>query len=570
MKLTKYLLPVAFAAMMTACDTCDMDPVLPPVQAPTAPTIDAEANMTILELKQQYWTTNSRSLTQIGLNADGDSIFVRGRVVSSDVTGNLYKQVVLRDETAAITFMLAINDVYKAYPYGAELFVNVTGLYIGMYNNFMQIGIKDETHDYPYQIPEDDADSIFFANGWPDAAEAQPLEVDLDFLSSVKGDATARQEWQSQLVTVSDVEFESPGQEFSPTYGSTVSQYVRANGKRLILRFSGRSSFAHRVMPTGVGSVTGILTFYNNDWQLIPCTLDDLKGFDEMGPVVKPDLKGDGSKDNPYDIASAILNQSGTAWVKGYIVGSMNTNNDSYVFETSAPFAMTANVYLADDPNETSQAKMLPVQLKDVSSYINLKSHPENLHKEVAIKGTLTAYFGQPGLKECTAAIIDGKEVGETGDTPPAATETYVPATSIADGKYILWFEGNKVAVPFSAGFNYGWLKVADCTPSNGTITTSSANLFTFKHEAKGWTIVDSNGNYLYQDSTHDSFQLSLTPDTSSDYTYWNITAEADGTFKIVNCATGKTVLYSSQFTSCGAYADLSKGTAPYLYQSAK
>lgn len=576
MKLTKYLLPVAFAAMMTtACDTCDMDPVLPPVQAPTAPAVDVEANMTILELKQQNWSTNSYSLTQIGLNADGDSIILHGRVVSSDVTGNLYKQVVIRDETAAITFMLGINDVYKVYPYGADMFVNVTGLYIGMYNNFMQIGSKDETHDYPYQITEEDADSIFFANGWPDAAEAQPIEVDLDFLRSSKSDATARQVWQSQLVTVSDVEFESPGQEFSPTYSSTVSQYIRDNnGNRLILRFSGRSSFAHRIIPTGTGSITGILTFYNNDWQLIPCTLEDIKGFDDMSDYVKPEPVGDGSKENPYNVASAMLNQNGTGWVKGYIVGSMDTSSGEYIFETSAPFHMSANVYIADSPDETVTSNMLPVQLSAVRDAVNLVNHPENLYQEVMLKGTLTAYFNQPGLKECTAAIIGGKEVGDAGDageTEPAVDITCTRVSSIADGSYVIWFDDNKVAVPYAANHSYGWLQVTNCTPAaNGTLTTSNANLFTFKQEAKGWTIMDSNKNYLYQDAKYESFQLSTSPDMSSDYTYWTVTPAADGSFSIVNCATNRTILYSAQYGSAGAYTDLSRGTAPYLYQPAK
>ena len=56
MKLTKYLLPVALATLMTSCDMCDTEPVLPPVKAPTN---TVQANMTILEFKQQYWSTQS-------------------------------------------------------------------------------------------------------------------------------------------------------------------------------------------------------------------------------------------------------------------------------------------------------------------------------------------------------------------------------------------------------------------------------------------------------------------------------------------------------------------------------
>lgn len=437
MKPYKYLLPaVAFAAALSSCDSCDLSPVLPPVQPSEVATVH-QPTMTILEFKEKYWTTQSNSMEQIGLTEQGDSIYLCGRVVSTDVTGNCYKQLVLSDETAAVVFQVGINDIYKIYPYGTEVYVNVTGLYVGMYRSLLQVGAKVEGRTSPYQIPEDDFTAIAFGNGWPEPDKVEPAVVDLSFLKSVKSDQEGRREWQSRLITIKDVKFEAPGQEFSPDYASTVSQYVRdASGNRMILRFSGRSSFAHRIMPAGKGSITGILSFYNNDWQVIPCTLDDIQGFTETGSI---------------------------------------------------------------------------------------------------------------------------------------AAATYTRATAVADGKYVIWFDGNKVAVPFpEEGYNYGWMNVESCTPkADGIIATSESNLFTFKKADKGWTIMDSNNNYLYQSGTYDSFQLSKAPDMNSNYTYWTITPQTDGSFSIVNVATGKTVRYSSTHNSCGAYSDLSKGTASYLYQPA-
>lgn len=435
MKLYNYLLPaVAFAAAVTSCDSCDLSPVLPPVQPPVvADEAQHAPTMTILEFKQQFWSSQSDSMEEIGLTEEGDSIYLRGRVVSTDITGNCYKQLILRDETAAILFQVGINDIYKVYPYGTDVCVNVTGLYVGMYRNLLQVGSKQEGRTSPYQVAEDDFEAVATTYGWPAPDEAQPVETDLAFLKSIKSDAAGRQEWQSQLVTIKGVKFEAPGQEFSPTYSSTVSQYVRDGaGNSLILRFSGRSSFAHRIMPAGTGDVTGILSFYNADWQLIPCTLEDLQGFTEVA----------------------------------------------------------------------------------------------------------------------------------------SSKATFTRATTIADGQYIIWFEGNKVAVPFSDGKDFGWMNVESCSPeAGGAISASKFDLFTFKKEAKGWTIMDSNNQYIYQDSGRDNFQVSKSPDMTNNNTYWDITAQADGSFSIVNCGTGKTVRYSAAYNSCGAYADLSRGTASYLYQ---
>ncbi len=439
MKLHNFLLPaIAFAAAVTSCDSCDLDPVLPPVEPPVvAEEMQHEPSMTILEFKQKFWSSQSDSMEEIGLTEEGDSIYLRGRVVSTDVTGNCYKQVVLRDETAGILFQVGINDIYKVYPYGTDVCVNVTGLYVGMYRNLLQIGSKQEGRTSPYQIAEDDFEEVATAYGWPDPAQAQPVEVDLDYLKSIKSDAAGRQEWQSQLVTIKDVEFEAPGQEFSPTYSSTVSQYVHDDaGNSMILRFSGRSSFAHKIMPAGSGDVTGILSFYGSNWQLIPCTLNDLKGFREVEP---------------------------------------------------------------------------PKQLD------------------------------------------------------------FTRATSVADGQYAIWFEGNVVAKPYSPGTPFGWMQVANCTPAaNGVLTTSSTNLFTFTQHEEGWTIMDSSENYLYMKGSYNSFQLSQTPDLTNRNFFWTVTFQADGSAKISNVGNGKTIRYSTEHTSAGAYPNLSNGTASYLYKPVK
>lgn len=578
MKLTKYLLPAALAALMTACDTCDMNPVLPPVNAPVDTTA---ANMTILQLKQRYWSiqtwnSSANNVTEIGLTDEGDSILLRGRVISTDVSGNLYKQLVISDGTAALTLPLGISDSYKVYPQGTEMVVNVTGLYAGNYHALFQVGIDDyaanSSHNYPYQISEDDAAYVFSPDGWPEVDSVQPLVVDLAYLNSIKTSATGLQEWQSQLVTFNDMTFETPGQEFSPTYSSTTSVYAKdPNGNRLQMRYSGRSTFAHQIIPLGTGSITGILSYYGSDWQLIPLTADDLQGFTD-GTGAAPEAEGTGTEDDPYNVTAAMSNQSGTGWVKGYIVGTMNSSND-YTLEVVAPFTVASNVYIADDPMETVSSMMLPVQLVSgttIRSEVNLVDHPENLGKILYIEGTLTSYFSQPGLKEPTAYKLEGEGGGTAGESgsgsSTSTTVTCTQALTIADGDYILWAD-NKIGTAFTDGYSYGYMQTTDCTPAaDGTITASSANLFTFKQESQGWTIADSHGQYLYQDGTHTSFQLSKTLDSTNTTFFWSITADATGVFTIVNNGTQNIVQYDPNYKTWAGY-DSVTGTLPHLFQ---
>ncbi len=117
---------------------------------------------------------------------------------------------------------------------------------------------------------------------------------------------------------------------------------------------------------------------------------------------------GDGTQNNPYTCADVIaLNNPGTkAWIKGYIVGTMNARNNKNVFEMDPPFNYYANIYLADDPYETNPDNCVPVQLASGSTAraeLNLGDNPRLHRCMFALQGDLIAYFGQPGLKN-----IDG------------------------------------------------------------------------------------------------------------------------------------------------------------------
>ncbi|MEY8348587.1 DUF6359 domain-containing protein [Bacillus cereus] len=101
--------------------------------------------------------------------------------------------------------------------------------------------------------------------------------------------------------------------------------------------------------------------------------------------------------------------------VEGYIVGY--TENPSKYTKDPAKFGDT-NVAIADSPNETDPAKIMPVQLPkgDVRTAVNVKDHPENVGKKVQLTGTLELYFSSPGLKSVTAYKFQGETENRVGD----------------------------------------------------------------------------------------------------------------------------------------------------------
>ncbi|WP_374702878.1 5'-nucleotidase C-terminal domain-containing protein [Bacillus sp. T33-2] len=118
----------------------------------------------------------------------------------------------------------------------------------------------------------------------------------------------------------------------------------------------------------------------------------------------------------PITVAKAIANNSGTATVKGYIVGyTKGTKN----YQFTAPFTsnQTTNIAIADSADERDPDKILPVQLPSGAfrDKFNLYGHPENLGKEILVTGSLEAYFTVPGLKSPTAMSFVGEQPEDPG-----------------------------------------------------------------------------------------------------------------------------------------------------------
>ncbi|MCF0219257.1 MAG: hypothetical protein HUK14_05700 [Muribaculaceae bacterium] len=120
-------------------------------------------------------------------------------------------------------------------------------------------------------------------------------------------------------------------------------------------------------------------------------------------PEPQPEVKGDGSHDNPYIVASVLTlsNPGTTSWVEGYIVGYVAGNTMSAaVF--GIPADRASNIIIADSPAETDPSKCVPVELKtktDIRAALNLMDNPGVLGSKVMIQGSLQAYMGTHGIK---------------------------------------------------------------------------------------------------------------------------------------------------------------------------
>ena len=116
----------------------------PELEVPQATLV---ANTTLADFKATF---ADEMAVKVGNNPETDAPYIlKGRVVSSDASGNIYKSLVIQDETAALALSINQSSMYIDYRLGQEVVINATGLWMGQYNNLLQLGLLGEYNSSP-------------------------------------------------------------------------------------------------------------------------------------------------------------------------------------------------------------------------------------------------------------------------------------------------------------------------------------------------------------------------------------------------------------------------------------
>lgn len=459
-----YMTLLAVGALsLTACQDDFDTPEIP------APVATIEANTTINEVKTRYWNDATNYIDTIRLNDAGEHVVIAGRVISSDAAGNIYKSLVIQDETGALAMSINANSMYNKYRMGQEVVVDLTDMYIGKYNGLQQLGFPEEYQDtyeatfMPYEFFEMHSQ----LNGNPEPAKIDTLLV--NSYSELSTSPEGLRKWQSQLVRFNNCHFEQGGQTtFTDGHKTTSNRtLILADGNSIIVRTSGYSTFWGDVLPAGNGDVVGILSYFGTSgWQLL---LNGRNGCMNFGnPTVGP-----GAEDNPYTVTQAIeVEKAGTSakgWVTGYIVGAVApgvqsvTGNDDIEFKADP--VMDNTLVIAATPDCKNFEECLVFELPQDSKlrqFGNLPQNPGNYGKQIWISGSLAKFLGTYGItgNRGTASEfrIDGVEIPEdpkpvegdgTKEKPYTVTQALAlgnPGTSAWVTGYIVgWVEGQSI-----------------------------------------------------------------------------------------------------------------------------
>ena len=121
---------------------------------------------------------------------------------------------------------------------------------------------------------------------------------------------------------------------------------------------------------------------------------------------------GKGTEADPYTVAGVLKTATGEAWVKGYIVGFMQTGDSNYPVFTAETDTINTNILLADSIGDEENYIAVQLPKGDVRNGLNLVDNKGNLNQEVLVYGTITNYFGATGLKGVSYAKLGESEFG--------------------------------------------------------------------------------------------------------------------------------------------------------------
>ena len=157
----KYLFAIAALAAVASCKSLkeEWDPVftinqpdaaykLPYTEAQLKETEGLEEITSIADLKALY---------KNGPVTIEQNIWIKGKVISSDKSGNIYNEMYIQDgksatDGAAITLKLGKGSLYNEYPIGSWVYVKCQHLTLGAYNGMLQLGMgADETATNEYE-----------------------------------------------------------------------------------------------------------------------------------------------------------------------------------------------------------------------------------------------------------------------------------------------------------------------------------------------------------------------------------------------------------------------------------
>lgn len=268
--------------------------------------VKIESTTTIADLKSTYMT--SPDFFTADRITSANQLVINGIVTSTDIEGNIYKYIVVKEETPngqSIRVSVDASGISALYPLGQRVSVIVNDLCIGKYGDSPQVGIyysrPKDGRISPGAMPMPIAREQIIPYG-----ESVPEAVVPDTMTIAQILAAPRESMHYRLVCIKDIWFTGKGFDFGQPatiaenlkifapgtngIGFPQSREIQDGTGSTVVATSEFAKFAQKRLPAPAikGNITVLVAWYRDrassagNYQLTLRTLGDLgTGFDE-------------------------------------------------------------------------------------------------------------------------------------------------------------------------------------------------------------------------------------------------------------------------------------------------
>ena len=280
MKKVKYFAFALVALLFTSCiDGWSYDDPYVPGQSPYDNDTITERNVvTIAALKNMYKSTITTSNAYDEITSD---IQLKAVVTGNDISGNLYNEISIQDETGAMLVEISSGGLFGQLPVGSEILINLKGLYIGNYGAQAQLGMpyKSNSSSYVSRMSKFIWDQHYKMTG--ETKTIAPTDFSDKSSASSKKVTWKAFEDGAKLGRINYVSIKGATEKTTWAKASAGSGYVSLTlneyGSTVMIYTSNYSKFASEVVPQGKFNVTGIMKNFNGKCEIIIRSLDDIE-----------------------------------------------------------------------------------------------------------------------------------------------------------------------------------------------------------------------------------------------------------------------------------------------------
>ncbi|MEI6865052.1 DUF5689 domain-containing protein [Flavicella sp.] len=241
------------------------------------------------ELEITHTIAQVKEMVGYGIVTFESDMIIEGYVVSSDKSGNIYKEIYIQDKSKmpsdAIRIAVDKTNLYSVFPVGRKVYIKLKSLSIGYNRGALEIG-KAAGSELE-RIPNSEVFNHFIRSC--DEEEVVPNSISISKITDIH---------VGTLIKLNRVQFIT--RDLGGSYGvlnstQTVDRLLEETNadcklnSQINVRISGFSDFKNRELPEGKGSITGILSKYYSEYQLVLRNENDVVLGEERCAIVTLD-----------------------------------------------------------------------------------------------------------------------------------------------------------------------------------------------------------------------------------------------------------------------------------------